>query len=180
VEQEPERWEIAREPIEVWLRQDNMKVHCWIVYEDESTDEGIPVSSLSMRGGQREITGYLLAEGYEAVGRWSAEDEHGAETSRKFRPARSVPDDADSHSLPGPEQLARWDSFPHTSLGQSGIVGRGRCWHRGTDCRLYRGATNRPVTRGPVEEMTAGEAKGRGYGLCASCLDQVTDTRDRT
>ena len=172
MDQRPERYELASEPIEVWLRQDNMKVHCWIVYEDERTDEDILVSSLSMRGGQREITGYLLAEGYEAVGRWSAEDEHGAETSRKFRPAKSATADADSHSLPDPEQVARWDKFPDTSLGMLGIVGQGRCWHRGTDCRLYRGATNRPVTRGRVEKMTAGEAKDRRYGLCSACLEQ--------
>lgn len=101
MEQVPERWEIASEPIEVWLRQDNMKVHCWIVYEDERTDEDIPISSLSMRGGQREITGYLLAEGYEAVGRWSAEDEHGAETSRKFRPAKLATARQARNSWPG-------------------------------------------------------------------------------
>jgi hypothetical protein len=79
-----------------------------------------------------------------------------------------------SHSRPGPEQLARWDRFPDTSLGISGVSTHGRCWHRGTDCALYRGATNRAVTVGPIEEMTAGEAKARGYGLCSGCLKLLT------
>ena len=70
---ESERYVTATEPIEVWLRQENMKVDCTVVYEDESTDEHLVVDSLSMRGAQREITGYLIAEGYEAVGRWATE-----------------------------------------------------------------------------------------------------------
>jgi hypothetical protein len=87
-EQQPSRYETAKEPIEVWLRQDNMKVDCWIVYEDESTDVGLDISSLSMRGAQREITGYLIATGYEPVARWHAEVEDGSETVRQFRPKR--------------------------------------------------------------------------------------------
>ena len=61
-----------------------------------------------------------------------------------------------SHSRPGPEQLARWDRFPATSLGISGVVTHGRCWHRSTDCALYQATTNRSVTVGPVVSMTAG------------------------
>jgi hypothetical protein len=91
VNQQPLRYEQASEPIEVWLRQDNMKVYCWIVYEDESTDEDLEVKSLSMRGAQREITGYLIATGYEPVGRWRAEVEDGSETMRQFRPKRPEP-----------------------------------------------------------------------------------------
>jgi hypothetical protein len=94
-EQQPLRYELAEEPIEVWLRQDNMKVDCWIVYDDEATDEDIPIKSLSMRGAQREITGYLIAEGYEPVGRWSTEDEDGRETVRQFRPKQAKPGPAD-------------------------------------------------------------------------------------
>jgi hypothetical protein len=69
-----------------------MKVDCTIVYEDEATDEGIEINSLSMRGAQREITGYFIAEGYEAVGRWAAEAAGDAdeplECSRRFKPAK--------------------------------------------------------------------------------------------
>jgi hypothetical protein len=43
-----------------------------------------------------------------------------------------------SHSRPAPEQLARWEGFPDTSLGISGVVTHGRCWHRSTECSLYR------------------------------------------
>ncbi len=79
-----------------------------------------------------------------------------------------------SHSRPSREQLAKWDIFPDTSLGISGVSTHGRCWHRSTDCSLYQGATNRAVTVGPVEEMTAGEAKAHGYGLCSRCLKLLT------
>jgi hypothetical protein len=79
-----------------------------------------------------------------------------------------------SHSRPDPKQLANWDRFPDTSLGMSGVSTHGRCWHRSTDCGLYRATTNRPVTIGPVVQMTAAEAKARGYGLCSGCLKWLT------
>jgi hypothetical protein len=75
-----------------------------------------------------------------------------------------------SHSRPAPEQLARWDRFPDTSLPISGVSMHGRCWHQSTDCPLYRATTNRSVTAGPVVPMTAREAKAHGYGLCSACL----------
>jgi hypothetical protein len=69
-------------PIEIWLRQDNMAISCMEVHEDETTYH-IDIKSLSMRGAQREISGYLIQQGYEPVGRWQVE--HEDETSRKFR-----------------------------------------------------------------------------------------------
>jgi hypothetical protein len=74
-----------------------------------------------------------------------------------------------SHIRPDPEQLARWEGFPDTSLGISGVVTNGRCWHRSTECSLYRAATNRLVRVGPVEQMTARQAKNQGWGLCSKC-----------
>jgi len=78
-------------PIEVWLSQVNLQVTCMIVAEDESTRE-FHVVSLSMRGAQREITGYLISQGFEPVGRWEAAQVDGAgdeiEAVRKFRPAK--------------------------------------------------------------------------------------------
>jgi hypothetical protein len=79
-----------------------------------------------------------------------------------------------SHSQPAQEQLARWNRFPDTSLGISGMTTRGRCWHESTDCPLYRATTNRPVKVGPVVPMTAGEAKALGYGLCGRCFKRLT------
>ncbi len=78
------------------------------------------------------------------------------------------------HSRPAPEQLDRWGRFPDTSLERSGVVTRGRCWHESTDCQGYQGPTNRQVTVGPVKEMTAGEAKAHGYGLCWWCFKRLT------
>ena len=71
-------------PIEVWLTQDNMEITCRIVFNDETTDE-LDVDSLSMRGAQREMTGWLIGQGYEPVGRWAKEDDRGYETMRRFR-----------------------------------------------------------------------------------------------
>lgn len=78
-----------RKPIEVWLTRRNLAVTCRVVHEDESTDE-YDVQSLSMRGAQREMTGYFKREGYEPAGRWitaqAAEVEDGPEeTYRRFR-----------------------------------------------------------------------------------------------
>jgi hypothetical protein len=80
-------------PIEVWLSQVNLQVTCLIVAEDEST-RTLHVDSLSMRGAQREITGYLISQGYEPAGRWEAAQVDGngdeIETLRKFRRATSA------------------------------------------------------------------------------------------
>jgi hypothetical protein len=75
-------------PIEVWLRQANLEVVCNVVYEDETSAQ-YEVSSMSMRGAQREMTSFFIAEGYKPVGRWEVEasDANGAlETVRRFKP----------------------------------------------------------------------------------------------
>ena len=56
-------------PIEVWISQSNLEVTCRVVHEDETVDE-LEVRSLSRRGAQRELTGYLLEQGYQPAGRW--------------------------------------------------------------------------------------------------------------
>lgn len=84
-------------PIEVWLTQINIQVTCRVVYEDESTDE-LSVDSLSMRGAQRELTGYFLKQGYKPVGRWEpgepategAPYDGASETMRRFKPGQSA------------------------------------------------------------------------------------------
>jgi hypothetical protein len=81
-------------PIEVWLTQQNMTVTCRVAHEDESTEE-LSIDSLSMRGGQREITGWLIKQGYKPDGRWVTEEEaddvdYGpSETWRRFKPRLS-------------------------------------------------------------------------------------------
>lgn len=72
-------------PIEVWLSQPNMTITCKVVYENESTTD-YDVESLSMRGAQREMTGFFLQQGYKAAGRWEYEDGEGRECVRRFRP----------------------------------------------------------------------------------------------
>jgi hypothetical protein len=77
-----------RTPIEVWLRQANIAVTCTVACEDETTYT-LDVDSMSLRGAQREITGYLISDGYAPVGRWewTAEgSEDWVECTRTFRP----------------------------------------------------------------------------------------------
>ncbi|WP_156764831.1 hypothetical protein [Mycobacterium sp. 1081908.1] len=75
--------------LEVWLRQDDEEIVCTVVRDDESTYE-LDVDALSMRGAQREMTGYFIDEGYEPAGPWQDEvagHDGPAETARRFRPA---------------------------------------------------------------------------------------------
>src|SRR5690242_18337630 len=69
-------------PVEVWLTKKTFEIDCMIVHENEST-ERIDVDSLSMRGAQREVTGWLLNRGYKPAGRWESVEE--GETCRKFQ-----------------------------------------------------------------------------------------------
>ncbi len=81
------------QPIEMWLTQKNMEVSCTVAREDETTTE-LDVQSLSIRGAQREMTGWALRMGYEPVGRWVAEVEPDSggwgETYRRFRPTAAA------------------------------------------------------------------------------------------
>lgn len=76
-------------PIEVWLSKKNIQVTCTVALDDESTQPQ-DIQSLSMRGAQREITGWLISLGWEPVLRWEITDqgdgEH-LETMRRFRRA---------------------------------------------------------------------------------------------
>lgn len=109
------------QPIEVWLSQPNLEVTCRIVYEDERTDT-LDIGSLSMRGAQREVTGYLIKQGYTPAGRWEIEhlvegDEREAvveETSRRFRPGNSVANLlTPEHGGDGPVTRPTLDSQTH-------------------------------------------------------------------
>jgi hypothetical protein len=79
-------------PIEVWLSRTNMEITCTVVLEDERTST-LDVNSRSIRGAEREITGYLIAHGYTPVGDWDAEADgdngnggkQTVEASRKFK-----------------------------------------------------------------------------------------------
>jgi hypothetical protein len=61
-------------PIEVWLRraENEMNIICTAVQPDESTKD-YGVTSLSMRGAEREMTGWFIEQGYTPVGRWQVE-----------------------------------------------------------------------------------------------------------
>ncbi len=69
--------EAKRNRFEVWLtKASDFRITCREVYEDESTSDWDKdaVESVSMRGAQREVTGYYLDKGYEPVDRWVAEE----------------------------------------------------------------------------------------------------------
>jgi hypothetical protein len=76
-------------PIEVWLSRANTEITCTVVLENERTSAH-EVTSRSMRGAQREMTGYFIAHGYTPVGDWEIEADgdggkEAVETSRKFQ-----------------------------------------------------------------------------------------------
>ena len=75
-------------PIEAWLTQHNLAVSCRVVHDDETTEE-LSVESLTMRGAQREMTGYFIKQGYRPVGRWDSDDQ-GPECSRRFSSAHAA------------------------------------------------------------------------------------------
>ena len=76
-------------PIEVWLSKPNIEITCTVVRDDETTTR-LDIDSLSMRGAQREITGWLIRQGYTPAGRWDYEtdtaDDEGSECVRQFKP----------------------------------------------------------------------------------------------
>lgn len=75
--------------VEIWLRQDHLQVVCSIVNPDESMYRH-GIEALSLRGAQREITGFLIGCGFRPEGGWTVEakSERGvaAETWRRFKP----------------------------------------------------------------------------------------------
>jgi hypothetical protein len=79
------------EAIEVCLSQRDLEVTCRIVFGDGSA-VGVGVDSLSIAGAQREMTMWLMEQGYEPAGRWNTGDGTGHETARMFRhPDRQAP-----------------------------------------------------------------------------------------
>src|ERR1700680_3233966 len=81
----------ASDRIEVWLTQvNNFRITARQVDEDERVEfwgENM-VESRSMRGAQREVTGTLIADGYEPDGRWINEKEENGELVESSRPSR--------------------------------------------------------------------------------------------
>ncbi|OBG70278.1 hypothetical protein A5701_03555 [Mycobacterium sp. E3305] len=59
--------------IEVWLTAKDTGITCMLVRDDETTQQ-LSVDSRSLAGAQREITGYLIGEGYTPIGEWGLED----------------------------------------------------------------------------------------------------------
>ena len=76
--------------VEIWLRLDGLRVVCNIVNADESTYRR-EIDSLSLRGAQREVSGFLVGNGYRPEHDWTVEavGESGvaAEAWRRFNPA---------------------------------------------------------------------------------------------
>ena len=76
-------------PIEVWLSQPRFTVCCQVVCEDETT-QTLDVESLSLRGAEREMTGWFIRHGYKPVGRWKAVEGSPTEVARRFKPAKDM------------------------------------------------------------------------------------------
>jgi hypothetical protein len=76
-------------PIEVCLNQPHFTVTCRVVHEDETT-QTLDVESLSLRGAEREMTGWFMSMGYKPVGRWKAVEGSATEVARRFKPAKDM------------------------------------------------------------------------------------------
>ena len=77
--------------VEVWLtlNEERTGVLARIYFEDE-TVRGIPVSARSISGAEREMTAWLISQGYEGISYWNAElgeEDFALESSRTFRAA---------------------------------------------------------------------------------------------
>ena len=56
--------------IEVWVRQsEGIGIDCEVVNEDETTTT-LDIEALSLEGGRREVTGFLISRDFKPVGRW--------------------------------------------------------------------------------------------------------------
>jgi hypothetical protein len=76
------------QPLQAILSRRHIEISCTLVFEDESVSYP-QVSSVSVRGAEREITGLLVKCGYTPAGRWSTEDldpDGFAEWTRPFKP----------------------------------------------------------------------------------------------
>ena len=74
------------------LSRKHIEITCTLVREDESAFQH-DLSSLSVRGAQREITSMLVDQDYVPAGRWSddGQDDDGySEWSRAFKPGENA------------------------------------------------------------------------------------------
>jgi hypothetical protein len=74
-------------PIQVRLSQPHFTVTCQVVHEDQSS-QALDVESLSLRGAEREMTGWFISQGYEPVRRWKTVEGSTTEVTRLFKPAK--------------------------------------------------------------------------------------------
>jgi hypothetical protein len=77
------------QPLQAYLSQKHLEITCELVLEDESINTPPVHPTRNLRGAQRELTGWLVSQGYIPVGRWTEAEEDGdgyRETSRMFQP----------------------------------------------------------------------------------------------
>ena len=110
------------QPIEVWLSQRNFEVTSRVVYQSERTDH-LKIESLSVHGAEREVTGFLIQQGYAPAGRWEIErlidgdQESPVETSRRFKPDGASPNrltsewEVEPSVDPSPDELTERGEF---------------------------------------------------------------------
>lgn len=77
----------AAKAVELIITRRGLDMAARRVNVDETVEE-LTVDTLSVRGAQREMTGWMISQGYKPLGRWETlqDDEQGeyVETSRTF------------------------------------------------------------------------------------------------
>jgi hypothetical protein len=153
--------ETTTKPIEVWLSRPHVEVTCRIVFPD-GTAIAVGVDALSLRSAQREVTAWLIEQGYEPTGCWSAQNETDRQAARSFRSQDQRP------ALPGPPpgtppQPRPPSPDPGPAPGQGWLPA----------ARTRRAAPKGRADRGSASSAQAMEQELRAWALANAQRDDV-------
>jgi hypothetical protein len=153
--------ETTTKPIEIWLSRPHLEVTCRIVFPD-GTVIAVGVDALSLRGAPREMTVWLIEQGYEPAGYWSTQNENDSRAARLFRRQDQSP------ALPGPPPGAPPQPQPpgpdlDPAPGQA----------RPPAPRTRRATPERRAGRGRTSSAQALETELRAWALANAQRDDV-------
>ena len=153
--------ETTTKPIEIWLSRPHLEVTCRIVFPD-GTAIAVGVDALSLLGAQREMTAWLIEQGYEPAGRWSTQNENDSLAARLFRRRDQSP------ALPGLPPGAPPRPRPPTPDPDPVP---GQAWPPAP--RTRRATPERRADRGRTSSAQALETELRAWALANAQRDDV-------
>ena len=142
-----------------------MEVTCRIVFPD-GTAIAVGVDALSLRSAQREVTAWLIEQGYEPTGRWSAQNENDSQAARSFRCQDQSP------TLPGPPPSAPLGAPPQSRPPEPDPdPAPGQAWLPAPNTR--RATPKSRADRGRPSSAQAMEQELRAWALANALRDDV-------